>query len=173
VTEPISPERSEPEGVHPRQWLADYVYGSISTLVAIAGLTFETHPQPLTSGAVVVVGAVAIWLAHAVSRLVMTRSWQQLTFSARDLLDQLVGTWSILAAAIPGTAIFGLAAAGLWSVKTAFALAEVVGALSLAVVGFGTAGGRDLPLGRRLFYAAGLTTVGVAIVALELVVHIL
>ena len=53
-------------------WLADYVYGTISTLIAVAGLTFETHPEALTTAGVIVVGAVAIWLAHALSRLVTT-----------------------------------------------------------------------------------------------------
>ena len=62
-------------------WLADYVYGTISTLVAIAGLTFETNPGALTTAGVVVVGAVAIWLAHTLSRLVTMRSWRHLTLS--------------------------------------------------------------------------------------------
>jgi len=55
-------------------WLADYVYGTIATLVAIAGLTFETNPGALTTAGVVVVGAVAIWLAHALSQLITRRS---------------------------------------------------------------------------------------------------
>ncbi len=55
------------------RWLADYVYGTISTLVAIAGLTFENTPGALTTAGVVIVGAVAIWLAHAL------RSWSPCT----------------------------------------------------------------------------------------------
>jgi hypothetical protein len=155
------------------QWLADYVYGTISTLVAIAGLTFETNPQAITSIGVVVVGALAIWMAHALSRLVMARSWHHLTISRADVRKQLTGTWSIMAAAIPATVIFALAGARLWKVKTAFTLAEVVGVLALAVVGIGTAGGPSRPMGRRVVYVVGLVTVGVLIVGLELVVHLL
>jgi hypothetical protein len=59
---------------HSVTWLAAYVYGTTSTLVVIAGLTFETNPGALTTAGVVVVGAVAIWLAHGLSQLVTMRS---------------------------------------------------------------------------------------------------
>jgi hypothetical protein len=154
-------------------WLADYVYGTISTLVAIAGLTFEAHPEALTSAGVVVVGAVAIWLAHGLSQLVILRSWQNLELRRSDVAAELRGSWTIVIAAIPATIIFILSGVGLWHVKTAFTLAEIVGVLALAVVGFGTAGGRDRPLGRRLLYIGGLVLIGVLIVLLELLTHLL
>jgi hypothetical protein len=154
-------------------WLADYVYGTISTLVAIAGLTFESKPHALTSAGVVVVGAVAIWLAHALSQLVILRSWQNLELRRADVRAELRGSWTIVTAAIPATIIFVLSGVGLWEVRTAFALAEIVGVLALAVVGFGTAGGRGRPLGRRILYVGGLVLVGALIVMLELLVHLL
>ncbi len=163
----------EPEHVHAVHWLADYVYGTISTLVAIAGLTFETNPHALTAAGVVVVGAVAIWLAHTLSRLVTTQSWQRLTLKGSDVRAQLLSSWSIAAAAVPATVIFAMAGLGLWKVKTAFTLAELVGVLALAVVGIGTAGMRERSLVRRILYVGGLVTVGVLIVVLELVVHLL
>lgn len=154
-------------------WLADYVYGTISTLVAIAGLTFEVNPGALTTAGVVVVGAVAIWLAHGLSRLVILRRWQNLELHAADVRRVLQGSWTIVVAAVPGTFIFMLAGLHVWSVKTAFTLAEVVGVLALAVVGYGTAGGKGRPLGRRLLYIGGMVMVGVLIVLLELLVHLL
>ena len=45
--------------------------------------------------------------------------------------------------------------------------------LALAVVGVGTVGGSERPLGRRLLYVVGLVLVGVLIVLLELAVHLL
>jgi hypothetical protein len=171
--EPDGEVRSELQHMRSVDWLADYVYGTISTLVAIAGLTFETNPGALTTAGVVVVGALAIWLAHTLSRLVTTRSWQDLTLRRSDIRAQLQGSWSILAAAIPATVIFTLAGLHLWKVKTAFSLAEVVGVLALAVVGMGTTGGRERPLGRRILYVVGLVAVGAMIVLLELVVHLL
>jgi len=142
-------------------------------LVAIAGLTFETNPGALTTAGVVVVGAVAIWLAHTLSRLVTTRSWNHLIVKRSDIRAELLGSWPILAAAIPSTVIFTLAGFHLWTVSTAFVLADVVGVLALAVVGVGTVGGRERPLTRRILYVVSLVAVGVMIVLLESVVHLL
>jgi hypothetical protein len=171
---PRDEQRGEERGANGSvQWLADYVYGTISTLVAIAGLTFETHPEALTTAGVVVAGAVAIWLAHTLSRLVITRSWNRMTLTRTEVRAELVRSWSILVAAIPATAIFTLAGLHLWTVKTAFILAEVVGVLALAVVGIGTVGGAGRPLSRRILYIVGMVAVGVVIVLLESVVHLI
>jgi hypothetical protein len=161
--------------IHERSvhWLSSYVYGTISTLVAIAGLTFETNPGALTTAGVVVVGAVAIWFAHALSQLVVLPSWRNLELKAADVKMELRNSWPILYAAIPATIVFILAGVHLFEVKTAFTVAEVVGVLALAVVGIGTAGKRGGPLGRRLLYVGGLVSVGVLIVLLEAAVHLL
>jgi len=177
-TTPPDGPGAEPPGADPHHersvvWLADYVYGTIATLVAIAGLTFETNPGALTTAGVVVVGAVAIWFAHALSQLVIARSWQNLELKRADVRRELQSSWTIVMAAIPGCLIFIVAGAGLFTVKTAFTVAEVVGVLALAVVGYGTAGGRGRPLGRRILYIGGLVLVGVLIVLLELLVHLL
>ena len=125
------------------QRLANYVYGTISTLVAIAGLTYEKHPGALTTAGVVVVGAVSIWFAHALSQLVITESWQQPDHPLGGHRGTSCGDRGpSLSAAIPATFIFLLAETHLWTVGTAFVLAEVVGVLALAVVGIGTAGRR-------------------------------
>jgi hypothetical protein len=154
-------------------WLSDYVYGTISTLVAIAGLTFEANPGELTTAGVVVVGAVAIWLAHALSRLVIRGSWQRLRLKTGDVIDDLRNSWSILAAALPATVIFALAGLHVWSMQAAFTIAEAVGVLGLAVVEVGTTGGSGQPWSRRLLYVVGLVGVGVVIVLFELLVHLL
>ncbi len=154
-------------------WLADYVYGTIATLVAIAGLTFETHPGELTTAAVVIVGAVAIWFAHSLSLLVSKRYTGHVTLGLSDIWAELRHSWSIVTAAVPATIIFVLAAVGAWTIHTGFILADVVGVASLAVVGIGTAGGRDRPLGRRIAYVVAVVLVGVAIVLLEAGVHLL
>ena len=177
-TTPPDGPGAEPPGADPHHersvvWLADYVYGTIATLVAIAGLTFETNPGALTTAGVVVVGAVAIWFAHALSQLVIARSWQNLELKRADVRRELQSSWTIVMAAIPGCLIFIVAGAGLFTVKTAFTVAEVVGVLALAVVGYGTAGGRGRRLGRRILYIGGLVLVGVLIVLLELLVHLL
>jgi hypothetical protein len=169
--EPAAPRPGEhPAAVH---WLADYVYGTIATLVAIAGLTFETNPGELTTAGVVIVGAVAIWFAHTLSRLVSKRSQGHLNLRPGDVWAELRSSWSIVTAAIPATIIFILAGAGLWSIRAAFVIADVVGVAALLVVGIGTAGGSDRPLSRRIGYVVMVVLVGVAIVLLEAGVHLL
>ncbi|MGA8726045.1 MAG: hypothetical protein WB565_13500 [Acidimicrobiales bacterium] len=153
--------------------LADYVYGTISTLVAVAGLTFETHPQALTTAGVIVVGALAIWFAHTLSRVVVKPSWQELRVTWSDLRSELEGSWPIVSAAIPAVLIFVVAGFGVWSVHVAFVLTDVVGVLALAVVGVGTAGSRGRSPFRRTLYVTGLVAVGAVIVILESVVHFL
>jgi hypothetical protein len=159
-----------PQAVH---WLADYVYGTIATLVAIAGLTFESHPGELTTAGVVIVGAIAIWMAHILSRLVSIRSQGHLELTWSTVFNEARRSWSIVTAAIPATVIFVLAAAHLWTIHTAFVLADIVGVGALAVVGIGTAGGSDRPLARRIAYVLSLVAVGIAIVLLEAGVHLL
>ena len=169
--DPIPPR----PGDHPAavQWLADYVYGTIATLVAIAGLTFESNPGELTTAGVVIVGAVAIWFAHTLSRLVSMRSQGHINLRPSDVWAELRHSWSIVTAAIPATVIFILAGVGLWSIQVAFVLADVVGVAALLVVGIGTAGESERPLSRRVGYVAMVVLVGVAIVLLEAGVHLL
>jgi hypothetical protein len=173
------PANSDQKTIHPPghpaavHWLADYVYGTIATLVALAGLTFQTNPGELTTAGVVIVGAIAIWLAHILSRIVSKRSGDGLQVRITDVISEARSSWSIVSAAFPATMIFVLAAAHLWSIQTAFVLADIVGVSALAVVGIGTAGGNDRPLHRRIAYVMGLVLVGVAIVLLEAGVHLL
>lgn len=160
----------EPAAVH---WLADYVYGTIATLVAIAGLTFETNPGELTTAGVVIVGAIAIWFAHTLSRLVSKRSVGQVNLRFADIWGELRHSWSIVTAAVPATIVFILAALGLWSIHAAFVIADIVGVGALLVVGIGTAGGRERPMLQRIRYVCGVVFVGVAIVLMEAGVHLL
>jgi hypothetical protein len=162
---PAAPRPGDhPAAVH---WLADYVYGTIATLVAIAGLTFESNPGELTTAGVVIVGAVAIWFAHTLSRLVSMRSQGHINLRPSDVWGELRHSWSIVTAAIPATIIFVLAGMGLWSIHVAFVLADVVGVGALLV------GGTERPLTRRIGYVSMVVLVGVAIVLLESGVHLL
>jgi hypothetical protein len=153
--------------------LADYVYGTIATLTAVGGISFDDHPEALTTAGVVVVSTVAIWLAHALSRLVAQRARRHLLVTRADVRAELWGSWSILAAAVPAVVILVVAGLHLWTVHEAFVIINVVGVGALAAVGFGTAGGAERSLGRRLFYVVGIVAVGAMIVGLESLVHIL
>ncbi len=119
------------------------------------------------------VGAVAIWFAHTLSRVVVKPSWRELTLTWPDVRTELEGSWPIVSAAIPAVLIFAVAGIGVWSVNAAFVLTDVVGVLALAVVGIGTAGSRERSGLRRVLYVMALVAVGAIIVILESLVHLL
>ena len=155
---------AEPVGV---EWLADYVYGTISTLISVTAVSFRGHPRALPAGSVIVAGAIAIWLAHTLARLVTQRAWHHLELGLDDIRAELWGSWSILLAAVPAVLVFLMADLHVWSVSVAFFLTNALGVVSLAVVGVITAGGAERPLRRRVLYVAGLVAVGLLIVVVE------
>ena len=161
-----------PAAVH---WLADYVYGTIATLVAIAGLTFETHPGELTTAGVVIVGADRhLVRPHPVPAGV--DAVDRDTCSCRsDVLAELRSSWSIVTAAIPATVIFVPGRRPpVDDPHRASSSPTSSGCAALAVVGIGTAGGRDRPLvPPDRATCCSLVLVGVAIVLLEAGVHLL
>ncbi|HVX20514.1 MAG TPA: hypothetical protein VHB02_04135 [Acidimicrobiales bacterium] len=172
----VEPSNVEPSKVEPPnsvEWAREYVYGTISTLVAIGGLTFEKNPDDLSVGWVIIVGALAIALAHAVSRLVVDWSKQneRYVFDHRLVVARVREAWPIVSAAFPATVVLVLAHVGLFSVGTALWVAAGVGVAALAVVGVVTASEPRHSLRRRVAYVVSLVAVGLFIVGLELLAH--
>ena len=153
------------------EWAREYVYGTISTLVAIGGLTFERNPDMVSVGWVVVVGAVAIAMAHTISNLVVDWAHEERPFGVRTVLLRLRQSWPILSAAIPATIVTAISRSGLWSTSDSLWIAEGVGVAALAVVGVITAG-RTRTRRRRVQYVVALVAVGLMIVVLELAAHL-
>ena len=122
----------------------------------------------------VVVGAVAIWLAHSLSRLVTKGAWRHLRLTRADIASELRGSWSIALRRHSGHLHLPAgrySACGrctwrscspTWSEWSPWPSSES-----------GTAGGRDRPLRRRILYVGGLVAVGLTIVVLESLVHLL
>lgn len=154
-------------------WFAAYVYGTIATLVAIGGLTFEKNLNPLQATGVIVVGAIAIWLAHAVSQLVGQRATVQDDLHVADVRSQLQSSWPIVSAAIPAALVMVIACFGVWSASTGLVIDEVFGVVALAAVGMATAGGTQRTFAHRVIYVVTLTAAGVVIVGLEVASHFL
>jgi hypothetical protein len=169
-TEPATPAQRSPKAV---TWLAAYVYGTIATLVAIGALVFERHPNAVSATGVIVVGAIAIWLAHAVSNLVGRRARDGGDLHPSDVMAELRSSWPIVSAALPGAVVMIFAALGAWTASTGLVIDEVIGVVALAAVGVATAGGAQRSRARRFVYVASLTAVGMAIVGLEVAVHFL
>jgi hypothetical protein len=169
-TEPTTPAQRSPKAV---AWLAAYVYGTIATLVAIGGLAFEKHLNAVSATGVIVVGAIAIWLAHAVSNLVAQGPRDGADVRPSDVMAQLRSSWPIVSAALPAAVVMIIAAFGVWTASTGLVIDEVIGVVALAAVGIATAGGAQRSPARRVVYVASLTAVGLAIVGLEVAAHFL
>jgi hypothetical protein len=167
-TEPDKAGRSSSRAV---EWYREYVYGTIATLVAIGALTFDRRPDQLTADAVIVVGAVAIWLAHTLSHLVADWALQEAPFSTGTVVARLRQSWPILAAALPAVAVLALSWSVDWTALSGLWIAEGVGVAALAVVGVLTAGDRRRSLTVRVAYVVALVTTGLVIVGLELLAH--
>ncbi len=172
---PTAPTATDghPGTANPVEWSREYVYGTISTLVAISGLTFEKRPDSVSAGGIIIVGAFAIALAHAVSHLVVDWSQQSEArpFTLRTVAVQLRRSWPIVSAALPATVVLSISRSGLFSTTAALTIDQVVGVGALAVVGIMTAREPSHSFWRRAAYVVSLVTVGVLIVALEVVTH--
>jgi len=115
---------------------AEYVYGTIGVMVAVAGLNAGAHDVRATNAVVVVlIGALATWFAHAFSHLVGERVKRQGPVPRERIVAAFATSWMIVVAAVPATVVMVLSGLGLWSVSTGLSLANGTAVVSLAVVG--------------------------------------
>jgi len=151
---------------------AEYVYGTIGVMVAVAGLNAGSHDVRAANAVIVIViGALATWFAHAFSQLVGERVKRQGPVPREKVLAAFSTSWMIVMAALPATAVTVLAALGAWSVSTSLSPANALAVASLAVVGVLVGRVSALSGWSRLRYVVILTVVGMAIVALEAGAH--
>jgi hypothetical protein len=152
-------------------WAASFIYGVIVTLVTVVGLAVENAPNGLDDAGIIIVGDIAIWLAHTISQLVGHQTQQKRPVTVVDVGHQLLNSWPIVAAAIPAAASMALAGLGLWSDETGLKVATALGILALATVGVLTARISERTLVRRILYVSFITMIGIFIVVLEVSVH--
>lgn len=172
--EPAPAGRGLRTGARPAraEWLAEYVYGVIGTLVALGTLSFRSDVDPISACGNVLVGAIAVWLAHAVAQLVADWARQE-PIRLGLVVHRLRHTWPILSAALPASAILLLSSAGFWPELTGLWVSDGVAVLTLAGIGMWVAAGSSEPPLRRVAYVVALVGVGGLIVGLELAAHYL
>jgi hypothetical protein len=123
----LSEESQLNERAHSRlaDGVAFVVYGSINVLAAVGGLRLESQAlRARQAAAVVIVVAVAAWLAHSIWRVVRARARQEPEPGRSRELHELLRSWPILASGLPGTAALLLAGGGAWSVATGLRVAQ-------------------------------------------------
>lgn len=153
-------------------WLGDFVYGTIGTLAVVEGLTLDgSSLEGLEAVGAVLVGAISIWMAHGVSRLVAERAERGSALHLGDIVGEFRGTWPIIAAAFPATVVLVLAERHVLSVSLGLTVSSILGVAALTVAGISSARGPQRRLLHQVVYVATLTAAGAVIVVLEVAVH--
>lgn len=151
--------------------LSEFVYGTVTGMVAVAGLSGGHEVEWTGAVGIVVMGAVAIWLAHAYSKVVTLRVTTQHRVAGEEIRDVLLESWPIVIAGVLLSIPFLATGAGLWTMDTALVLSSAIGVALLGVIG--SIAGRishERPV-RRLVIAAVYVALGLFVVLVEYIVH--
>jgi len=150
--------------------LTEFIYGTVVALVAIAGID-PAHAGWWSGVAVVVIGGVAIWLAHAYSTLMSHRITSGHRISGSDVSEALTSSWPIVSAALlTAVPILGVALS-LYAMQTALLLASIVGVIILALVGAVAGIITQETWPRRLVLVLLSSGLGLLVVSIEVVIH--
>jgi hypothetical protein len=148
----------------------EFVYGTIAVLIVIAGIDISGS-QASGAPAIVLVGAIATWLAHAYADTLGIQLTTGRPTGREDIGRALAGSFPIVLAALPATAAAIGAILGFWTPRTAIGIANGLALLVLAAAGwFAARGSGDTRL-ESFVSAVASTSIGVAIVTMELLVH--
>jgi len=159
---PAVPDRRERQA----GWAGSYVKGVVTTLVVVGAERLSDEPKAAKATAAIVLGVVAMWLAHGFADLVS--DWVRGdAFTVRFVWRRAWSSWAVLAAAVPAAAVMVAAGAGAWSTSTGLWAALGVGLAGLTLIAVWTAVFSPRPARARLAYAVGMVVVGWLIVVLE------
>jgi len=164
--------RETPDAQHLAMGLQEFVYGTLTVLVAIGGLTVAAEP-PGAEHAIAVIGGVAVatMLAHSFSALVAHHIVHARPVRRREALEELGRSWRVVVAALPSIAVFLIAETGLYGGRTALRVSTLLALLALLAVAL-VASRRSHSgwFGTTVFMALA-TGMGLVIVAIEVYVH--
>lgn len=153
--------------------LSGFIYGTTSGLVALGGVgvrepDFTAWWEAATR---VILGAAAVWMAHAYAELLSHRVVSGRPLEFRELRATLASSWSILVAGLVLAAPLVPAGLGVVSVGMATNVSRALGVTVLALIGFYAEQTGEHRWGRRLLHAGLTAGLGLAVVAVELLVY--
>src|SRR5215204_4461357 len=88
--------------------LQEFVYGTITALVAISALNGKQPPSARNAGVVILGTAIATWLAHSFSSVIGEHVRKQRPPSRGEILATSRRSWRVVTAALPATALLVL-----------------------------------------------------------------
>jgi hypothetical protein len=151
--------------------LSEFVYGTVSAMVAVAGISGADDMTWWSSALTIVLGAVAIWLAHAYAILLSKRVVSGVNLTQKDIRGTLKSSWPIVTAGMLLTIPILPVGFGVWSLEVGHLAANITGIVILGLVGY-VAGILTGDTWRRRVALAILTAgIGAVIVALEAILH--
>ncbi len=150
--------------------LAEFVYGIVTGMVAVAGI--GAHPEQgwIGTAAIVVIGAVAIWLAHGYAQMLSRRVTIGRRPTGKEIRDTFAGSWPIVVAGFVLAVPILATGTGLWSLETGVKWSGYVGVILLLLVGLLAGWLTKETWPRRLLIAVVYGGLGVAVVAIEYIV---
>lgn len=155
-----------------------FIYGTITTLVAMAGLELVGEPTVGAVAAIVVAGAVATWLAHSYATLIgrgLIAPGATAGSNARTVVGRFASAMHasapILYAAIPALVAFALAALGVWSLTTAIWVGNLAGIVVMGATSVAAARAHHATRLAQILSVVVTTVLGLLIVAVEYAVH--
>jgi hypothetical protein len=153
----------------------EFVYGTIAVLIVIAGIDVSgidmSGSRASAAPAIVLVAAIATWFAHAYAETLGLQLTTGRSTSRADIGRALRGSFPIVLAALPATAMSVGALLSLWAPRTSIVLANGLALLVLAAAGWFAARGSGDTRFQSLVSALVSTSIGLAIVAMEVLVH--
>jgi hypothetical protein len=163
-----------PDSTNPMKradWMSELVYGTLTVLIAIAGFEVAGGGSPVGAGAIILAGSAATWLAHAYAIELGRRAALGHAISRGHFGRALLHALPIVFAAIPSVIAFTGATLAWWSSATAMGFSNAAGIVVLAGAGFVAARAAGSSLGGRLGSAALTASIGVGIVAVQMLFH--
>lgn len=152
-------------------WTSELLYGTLTVLIALAGVEIAGPSGASPAGAIVLVGSIATWLAHAYASVLGRRAVAAHQPTMAEVTHALRHAFPILIAAIPSVLAFAGAALGLWQAQAAATFSNVAGIAVLAGAGWVAGMAAQAPLSGKIWSAVLAASFGVVIVAIELVLH--
>jgi hypothetical protein len=152
--------------------LQEFVYGTITAMVALGALDAKNLGSARAATAVVIGTAIATWLAHAFAALVGVNVREHRAADRNEIVATFRQTWRIVTAAMPATAMLLIADLEWISLRTALTASTVIGILQLVAVALIAARRSRFTIVGGIAYVITATAIGLVIVVIELtVVH--
>ena len=149
--------------------LSDFAYGTVTGIVALGGLDHEIAGLAWWhASAIVIVGAAALWIAHAYASLLGKRVAGRRRLEVHELVHGLRGSSAIVGAGIVLSVPLAFAGLHLCSLTGALTISRGLGVALLALLGL-AATSDSWP--QRLLRSEVATVIGLAVVAVETAVH--